>query len=410
MSAVSRSAPVGLRGWAGGSDPERFEAYNRWSLLGLLAMGPVVQMVLPLGAPVTPVGLAANVATWGYVVVSLVQLVAAGIFFARGLDAYLGRSRWHGRHLGMLIAATSVLVLFALGTVWLVPGTSLWMVVLPAGTALASLAPLLTIRQLLLGIGAVIVLGALTLAIAENVHAGGPGLAAAVVLLVTVVCSFRGSVWMTGVVWEQEQRREVDARLAVAEERLRFSRDLHDIFGRTLSTVAVRSELAAELARRADPRGPETMLEVRQIAQDALKEVRAVVEGYRRVDLATELVGAQDILRSAGVATTVTGPEHEVPPPVAEALGWVVREAVTNVVRHADATRCQITVTRTDDLVGVHVRNDGVRPPGPPSTSGSGLTGVAERLAVLGGTLHSHQETGEFTVTAQIPSSPRSSR
>ena len=310
----------------------------------------------------------------------------------------------------MLAVASSALVLLALGNVWLVPGTSLWMVVLPAGTALAALAPVLTLRQLLLGTGAVTVLGAVTLAIAENVRASGPGLAAAVVVLVTVVCSFRGSVWMTGVVWEQERRREVDARLAVAEERLRFSRDLHDIFGRTLSTVAVRSELAAELARRADPRGPETMLEVRQIAQDALKEVRAVVEGYRRVDLATELVGAQDILRSAGVTTTVTGPEHEVPTPVAEALGWVVREAVTNVVRHADATRCQITVTLTDDLVGVQVRNDGVRPAGPSSSSGSGLTGVAERLAALGGTLHSHQEAGEFTVTAQIPSSPRSSR
>lgn len=407
---MSGSTPTGLRGWGGGSDPERFETYNRWSLHVLLGMGPVAQVFLPFDAanPVTG-GLAAG-AAWGYALGSLAQLALAELVFARGLDAYLGRSRWRGVHVAVLATATGLLVLLALGFVWLVPSTSLWMVVLPAGTALAALSPLLTIRQLLLGTGAVVLLGLGALAMVADLQRVGPGFAAAVVVLVTVVCSFRGSVWMTGVVWEQERRREVEARLAVAEERLRFSRDLHDIFGRTLSTVAVRSELAAELARRADPRGPETMLEVRQIAQDALKEVRAVVEGYRRVDLATELVGAQDILRSAGVATTVTGPEREVPTPVAEALGWVVREAVTNVVRHADATTCQITVTLAEDVVGVQVRNDGVRPPGPPSSSGSGLTGVAERLAVLGGTLHSHQEAGEFTVTAQIPSSPRSSR
>ena len=100
-----------------------------------------------------------------------------------------------------------------------------------------------------------------------------------------------------------------------------------------------------------------------------------MVEGYRRVDLDTELLGAQDILRSAGVRTTVHGPDQEVPAPAAEALGWVVREAVTNVVRHSDAR----------------------------SSAGSGLLGVAERLAALGGTLHSKSEDGQFRVTATIP-------
>ena len=92
----------------------------------------------------------------------------------------------------MLAVASSALVLLALGNVWLVPGTSVWMVVLPAGTALAALAPVLTLRQLLLGTGAVTVLGAVTLAIAENVRASGPGLAAAVVVLVTVVSRSEG--------------------------------------------------------------------------------------------------------------------------------------------------------------------------------------------------------------------------
>lgn len=406
---VSRSTPTGLRGWVGGSDPERFETYNRWSLQVLLGIAPVVQILLPINTPALT-STAGTVAAWGYAVVSLLQLVAAEVHFARGLDAYLGRRRPSGRHLGVLLGATGLLILFAFVYMRVVPDPALWVAALPVATALASLSPLLTIRQLLLGTGAVLLLGLLAhwASTSSGGALDGPRSLAAIVVLVTAVCSFRASVWMIGVVWEQERRRAVEARLAVAEERLRFSRDLHDIFGRTLSTVAVRSELAAELARRGDPRGPETMLEVRQIAQDGLKEVRSVVEGYRRVDLATELVGAQDILRAAGVTTTVTTPEHEVPAAAGAALGWVVREAVTNVVRHADAQNCDITVTRTEDEVGVRVRNDGVRPRTATGTTGSGLIGVAERLTALGGTLHSHSEAGDFTVTAQIPRSPGS--
>lgn len=416
MSAVSRSAPEALRGWAGSSDPERFEAYNRWSLHALLAMGPIAQIFVPFSTLAVSAGTAGTATAWGYALVSLAQLAVAEFFFARSLDSYLGRHRWRPIQLGLLLATTGLLVLLALVYIGLVPGASHWMMVLPAATALASSSPLLMMRQLLLGAGTVALAGlGAHFALVPDAPRVGPTLIAWAVVLIGVVGSFRASVWMIGVVWEQERRREVDARLAVAEERLRFSRDLHDIFGRTLSTVAVRSELAAELARRGDPRGPTTMLEVRQLAQDALKEVRGVVEGYRRVDLATELVGAQDILRSAGVATTVTGPTHEVPTQAAAALGWVVREAVTNVVRHADARSCDITVTLTDGGVGVQIRNDGVRPAGmagpagPAGSTGSGLTGVAERLAALGGTLHSSSDGGEFTVTAQIPRDHRSS-
>ena len=399
---MSSDPATGLRTWVGSTDPERFEAYHRWSLHLLVAAGPVVQgfLAITVAAP----GTTGAVIRWGYLLVSLVQLVSTEVLFARGLDVYLGRQRWRRAHLGLPIASTGVLGLLGFGYLQLAPEAAAAAVTLPAATALVALSPVLTIRVLLLGVGGVLLLGLATYAVpAAEVELDGGRAVTVAVMLVAVAASFRVSVWMLGVVWEQERRREVDARLAVVEERLRFSRDLHDIFGRTLATVAVRSELAAELARRGEPRGAETMLEVRQLAQDALKEVRAVVEGYRRVDLDTELLGAQDILRSAGVRTTVHGPDQEVPAPAAEALGWVVREAVTNVVRHSDARSCDITVTLTTDQVGVQVDNDGVRSSGPASSAGSGLLGVAERLAALGGTLHSKSEDGQFRVTATIP-------
>src|SRR5690606_36238629 len=96
--------------------------------------------------------------------------------------------------------------------------------------------------------------------------------------------------------WDQERRRELDARLAAAEERLRFSRDLHDTFGRTLSTVAVKAELAAELASRGKDGAVEEMREVRRVAEEALKEMRELVAGIRSPELSVELEGARSLL------------------------------------------------------------------------------------------------------------------
>ena len=85
--------------------------------------------------------------------------------------------------------------------------------------------------------------------------------------------------------WEAERAREVETRLAVAEERLRFGRDLHDVLGRNLSVISLKSELAVQLARRGRPEAVEQMIEVQRIAQESQREVRAVVRGYREADL-----------------------------------------------------------------------------------------------------------------------------
>jgi two-component system sensor histidine kinase DesK len=217
----------------------------------------------------------------------------------------------------------------------------------------------------------------------------------------------RLSMWIVEVVRELEESRAVAGRLAVAEERLRISRDMHDVVGRALSAVAVKSELSAALARRGDPRAADEMDEVRTLAHESLREVRGVVAGYRSADLATELAGARSVLRAAGIAVRVVGDVPALDAPRQEALAWVVREAVTNVVRHSDATECRLDldVDRSADVPAVVLRivNDGVAPGAVRASDGNGLAGLRERLVAVDGTLDATADGDRFTVVARVP-------
>jgi two-component system sensor histidine kinase DesK len=181
----------------------------------------------------------------------------------------------------------------------------------------------------------------------------------------------------------------------------------------------VKSELAAELAGRQHEGAVAQMQEVRQLAQDSLQEMRGVVVGYRSANLAAELDGARSVLRSADVQTRLLGDGTDLPQPVQQVLAWVVREAVTNVLRHAHASHCTIDLTVGDPEPGpcdssapsgrpedaqarLSISNDGVTT-NPRSTGGSGLTGLAERLAELDGTLSTRLNAGRFTVEATVP-------
>ncbi|MBP2583592.1 two-component system sensor histidine kinase DesK [Streptomyces sp. PvR006] len=268
----------------------------------------------------------------------------------------------------------------------------------------------------------------------------------------------RLSLWVLGVVFELREARDVQARLAVAEERLRFGRDLHDILGRNLSVIALKSELAVQLARRERPEAVDQMIEVQRIAQESQREVRDVVRGYREADLRVELEGARGVLDAAGIDCAVAspGPALDLPPEVQAALGWVVRETTTNVLRHGDARRCAIAVREEEGTVLLTVENDGVRAgtggggsgggdggsvgdgggsggsvggrdggdgggsggsvggrdgggsvgggDGSGAGAGTGLVGLRERLAAVGGTLDAGPgDDGTFLVTARIP-------
>nr|WP_324605535.1 MULTISPECIES: histidine kinase [unclassified Streptomyces] len=218
-------------------------------------------------------------------------------------------------------------------------------------------------------------------------------------------CGF--SAWLLRTVYELDHSREVQARLAVAEERLRFGRDLHDVMGRNLAVIALKSELAIQLARRERPEAVDQMIEVQRIAQESQREVRDVVRGYREADLSVELEGARGVLSAAGMdcrVDSLAGRGRELPAEVQSALGWVVREATTNILRHGDAQRCLIRLTTAESgSVELVVENDGApeTPTGPP---GSGLAGLRERLAALDGTLQAGLVgDGRFRLLAQIP-------
>ncbi|GGZ16988.1 sensor histidine kinase [Streptomyces nitrosporeus] len=231
-----------------------------------------------------------------------------------------------------------------------------------------------------------------------------------------VTSTVRLSAWTLGLMKKLRDAQDVETRLAVAEERLRFGRDLHDVLGRNLAVIALKSELAVELAQRGKPTAVEQMIEVQRIARDSQQEVRDVVRGYREADLYTELVGARSVLQAAGISCEVqesgSRRRERLPASVQSALGWVVREAATNVLRHGDPQRCAIRLRTSDGTVRLVVENDGVPPdaaPFPPSgpVQGSGLRGLRERLSALDGRLEAGPaDGGLFRLTATVPLAP----
>ncbi|WP_229115995.1 sensor histidine kinase [Parenemella sanctibonifatiensis] len=174
--------------------------------------------------------------------------------------------------------------------------------------------------------------------------------------------------------------RAENALLAVAAERERIGRDLHDLLGHSLTAVAVKAGLARRLAQQDPAAAEREMAEVESLARDALIDVRATVTGMREVRLPHELTTARAVLEAADVAVTISPTVPDLTEERSELLGWAVREAVTNVVRHADARHCSIEVTDT----GVRIRDDGQ---GIRAAPGNGLRGLRERLETAGGSL-----------------------
>lgn len=229
---------------------------------------------------------------------------------------------------------------------------------------------------------------------------GSPGLA--VMTVVQAVATVR----------ELRVARAEVARLAVADERLRFARDLHDLLGRSLSLIALKSELAAQLIPAAPERAVAEVRDVEQVARTALQEVRDAVAGYRQPTLTGELRAAAEILAAAGIAFSHDKAPAALPPPVEAVLAWAVREGVTNVIRHSRARSCTVRLQTSSSEVGVTVRDDGrgkatdtrtgVAIPG--KAGGHGLAGLRERVAALGGTSRSGpQAGGGFQLTIAIP-------
>jgi two-component system, NarL family, sensor histidine kinase DesK len=220
-----------------------------------------------------------------------------------------------------------------------------------------------------------------------------------VALTIAAMCTL--PAWLLGLLADAQAGRTAQTRLAVAEERLRFARDVHDVLGHHLTVIALKGELGARLSHSDADRAAHEAADVRRLATTALAEVRQAVRGYRAVDLQDQIDAIEQVMRSCGIRCTVTRPAEALPAEMANVLAAVLREASTNVLRHSHARWCTVEVTREGSAVRLTVANDGAAGGGPDRNS-SGLRGLAERLADVGGTLRTHEQDGVFRLEAAI--------
>ncbi|WP_063792597.1 histidine kinase [Streptomyces atriruber] len=396
------------RSWHGRSKIEKveFQSTVTWHALPWIFLLSWVSV--PLGLSLRH-DLAPQLFGWTLIVLAAAQCLQANRSLRRSVDHYLRRAPVPRRDLvlaGVLMSATMGLAV-GLQAVDGAPSQMLGLTALFVPMPFAqSLAFSATIRAYAVRMALVVAASVIAFALAG---ARGGELAATGFIIAfasfLALISTRCGAWTLSVMWEADRAREVEARLAVAEERLRFGRDLHDVMGRNLAVIALKSELAVQLARRGRPEAVDQMVEVQRIAQESQREVREVVRGYREVDLKVELVGAQGVLEAAGIDCRVIGSGAALPASVQSALGWVVREAATNVLRHGDAGRCDIALAVSEGRATLTVENDGV-PEVAPQGQGSGLAGLRERLAEVDGTLDTVSGDGVFRLAVQVPLPP----
>ncbi|MDG6102207.1 two-component sensor histidine kinase [Dactylosporangium aurantiacum] len=212
----------------------------------------------------------------------------------------------------------------------------------------------------------------------------------------------RLQLWFWDLLLDLDQGRTAQASLAAAEERLRFARDVHDLLGHSLTVIALKAELAARLAAVDAGRAAQEAAEAQRLAAGALTDVRAAVHGYRdSVDLTAQLDDVRRLLDSCGVRCTVTA-RGTVPPAPAAQLAAVLREAVTNLLRHSSATWCTIDVAAGPPGTTLTITNDGAgaRTQDGADPHGHGLRGLAERLAEAGGTITHRVDGDRFELRA----------
>ncbi|MEU0677713.1 histidine kinase [Streptomyces sp. NPDC006172] len=399
--------------WGRKSTPAKVETYTRWTF-HFFALAELSTAALPFGG-----GLWTGAALWLPVLV-VGHCVLCAVMASRALDWTRGRRPRPVRLMWALAAATAAVGVLALwiaehdggrdGVESAAGGVYGVTLVFAAGNSTLGVRGLRRVSAVV----ACYTLGSGALMLAFGAPA--PAVLGATVAVLFggafLAATFVFSVWLLDAVYELDEARETRARLAVAEERLRFGRDLHDVMGRNLAVIALKSELAVQLARRGRPEAVEQMIEVQRIAQESQREVRDVVRGYREADLGVELTGAHGVLTAAGIDCEVRGEAAGLPAEVQSALGWVVRETTTNVLRHGDAVRCSVELRVTEGLVVLTVENDGAADGAGSGDAGgagsrgggSGLAGLRERLRLVDGTLEAgFARAGTFRVVAEVP-------
>jgi two-component system sensor histidine kinase DesK len=307
--------------------------------------------------------------------------------------AFLGITGWlviapqrPGRVPWPLLIANVALAAF----LFIVGGSESWLII-PACAAAACGRFTVTVRPAAFG---AITCGAAGLVVAvQHYQSAGDWLILAGVPAMATFFAYSAGKRNEAVETLRQTRAEL-ARVAVAEERLRIARDLHDLLGHSLSLITLKAELSRRMIATDVAGAAREMSELETVARQSLSDVREAVAGYRQPDLAAELGAARQMLAAAGIAGQISVPDElQLPAPADTVLAWAVREGVTNVVRHARATSAAITVRADRDQVTVEVTNDGSGLPGGslrlsgPGRGGSGLAGLGERVRKLGGEL-----------------------
>ncbi|MFN8075588.1 MAG: histidine kinase [Kineosporiaceae bacterium] len=216
---------------------------------------------------------------------------------------------------------------------------------------------------------------------------------------------------LASLVRQLHDARDELARMAVSAERLRFARDLHDLLGYSLSAITLKSELTRRLVTRQPARAVDELTEILQLSRQALADVRSVAAGYRDMSLDSETRSACSVLAAADIRVECTGRPGPLPDAVNTVLATVLREGVTNVLRHSKATTCRVVVERGEGRVRLLLTNDGVGEgdhlalqKAGKRHGGSGITNLRSRVEALGGRLDARvDDDGWFELDTDLP-------
>ncbi len=274
-----------------------------------------------------------------------------------------------------------------------------------AGSALLVLRPVMGWTVFCAAVGSVIWVHAVTTGQPSDI------VFYSVATMTTGLIVFAGTS-LTRLVDELAEHRTQLAKMAISEERLRFARDLHDLLGLSLSAMTLKSEVTQRLLDIDPTKAAEELTEILDLARHALADVRSVASSYRELSLDDEYRSAESVLTAADVRVTMEVQYKELPVLVRTVLAVVLREGVTNVLRHCRAEHCDIVIRQTESEVYLDIVNDGVDQANTAPTvqvdgaivAGSGIRNLSYRVAKVGGELHTGVEAdGRFRLRVGVP-------
>jgi two-component system sensor histidine kinase DesK len=366
-------------------------------------------------SPFPPPRLAAGVVTAVFVSISLigflhVLLLGVGpgevaLSFSCIVVLLLMQLLWYGRDasrlrslLGYGILAAQValvyLPIFIFGQAWVgMPGFL-------AGSVLLVLRPIAAWTAFTLIVA--------SMGVAQWWFTGAPvDIAYTAISTVTTGLVVYGLSRLAALVVEVQTSRAEIARMAVLRERLRFARDLHDLLGYSLSAITLKIELTHRLIEKSPQEASDQLLEILEISRLALSDARTVASGYRELSLEEECRAAVSVLQAADISVQLDTEELDLPVRVSTVLATVLREGVTNLLRHSKAKHCEITIRQTQDEASIKIVNDDLQPaPKQDAERGSsrgGLHNLSERASEIGGSVSVEHEPNMFTLRVDVP-------